>query len=170
MRTITSIDKKTRGDLATLEATWRRLRKDTHFLGVQLPAKPDEPGPMHPLSGPRNQTAVGVKTKAVSHRCAAAHTQTFKTLPTRTRPALWPSNGRPDHQQYEAPVGRSRGRTLRLAPQWPIPAYEKTLVMLCIVCSIAFVGTSTMEDARVAIDGSITYCWAIARRRKPKKP
>ena len=39
MRTITRIDKKTRGDLATLEAIRRRLQKDAHALGVQLPTE-----------------------------------------------------------------------------------------------------------------------------------
>ena len=39
MRTITRIDKKTRGDAATLEAIRRRLQKDAHALGVQVPTK-----------------------------------------------------------------------------------------------------------------------------------
>ena len=38
MRTITRIDKKTRGDLATLEAIRERFRRDARALGVELPA------------------------------------------------------------------------------------------------------------------------------------
>ena len=37
MRTIARIDKKTRGDLATLEAIRKRLHRDARALGVQLP-------------------------------------------------------------------------------------------------------------------------------------
>ena len=39
MRTITRIDKKTRGDLATLEAIRKCLHRDARALGVHLPAE-----------------------------------------------------------------------------------------------------------------------------------
>ena len=39
MRTITRIDKKTRGDIATLEAIRKRLHRDARALGAQLPTE-----------------------------------------------------------------------------------------------------------------------------------